>query len=234
MKSYSIHKYNHSIEGKLHSIGDAPYATVVLKSDRILFEIPAGEALNYPVSGVISFDDLTAYTDDHGVISIFTEQRPQKIVVENTIQRTFIGRKPIRDFTGHRLLAQLITPYKGSDPDTWDLILLQDGNTKFEGFPELDEYELLTDWHKAKFEDNLELEASISAAPGDKVEIMVENLIPAPVFLEATAGNLSHYRVQDSQTITLDTTGLNSGEVVKIKAGRRYYPGIKEITVSIE
>jgi hypothetical protein len=234
MNSYSVHHYNHSLEGKLHVTGQLPSAIVVLEGDGLVFQLPQSESLNYPVNRRVSFNEFSTYSDDHGVISVYTEQRPENIVVENTIQRTFVGRQQIRDFTGKRLLAQFITPYKGSDQSSWDLILLQDGNTEFQGFPELARFELLTEWHQAKFKDNLDLESGTTVTAGDKLEIMVNNMIPAPIFLETTAGNLSHYRVQDSQIITLDTTGLTPGEVVKVKAGRRYFPGIQEVLVSVQ
>jgi hypothetical protein len=238
MKSYSILQYSQPIEGKIYYQGDSPnaiYSSVELKDNSIVFSIDTQEDITLPIKREVPFDELKLYSDDHGLISVYTElSNPNDFRLENTIQRTYIGRQQIRDFVGKRLAAQIITPYKNSDPSEWDMIILDDSFGNIQGFSELQAYNLLTDWHKAKFKDNLDLESGTTVTAGDKLEIMVNNMIPAPVFLETTAGNLSHYRVQDSRIINLDTTGLTPGEVVKVKAGRRYFPGIQEVLVSVQ
>jgi hypothetical protein len=239
MKSYSVLNPCKPVEGKLYisydeEVVNAIHPSVLLNDGAVEFNLDNSDIINVPVRRLVSFDEFAQYSDDHGLISVYTEMVNPQFLLENTIQRTFIGRKPIRDFFGKRLVAQIITPYKNSDPSEWDMIVLDDGFAKIDGFPEFERYDLLTDWHKVKFKDNLELVFEGTATVDSKIEIDVHNMIPAPIFLETTAGNLSHYRVEDTQKVVLDTSGLRHGEVVKIKAGRRYYPGLKELLITLQ
>jgi len=238
MKSYSILNCSKPVEGKLYisygEVENAIHPSVLLKDGAVEFNLDNNGGMRSSVNRLVSFNEFTQYSDDHGLISVYTELVNPQFLLENTIQRTYIGRKQIRDFVGKRLVAQIITPYKNSDPSEWDMIVLDDGFANIEGFPEFESYDLLTDWHKAKFKENLDLVFDGAATVDSKLEIDVHNMIPAPIFLETTAGNLSHYRVEDSQKIILDTSGLLPGEMVKIKAGRRYYPGLKELLITIQ
>ena len=239
MKSYSILNACNPAEGKLYisyneEFANKLHSSVLLRDDAVEFNLDKSDIINSAVSRLVAFDEFAQYSDDHGLISVYTELFHPQFLLENTIQRTFVGRKPIRDFFGKRLVAQIITPYKNSDPSEWDMIVIDDGFANIDGFPEFERYNLLTDWHKAKFKDNLDLVFEGTATADSKIEIDVHNMIPAPIFLETTAGNLSHYRVNDTQKVVLDTSGLQHGEMVKIKAGRRYYPGLKELVITIQ
>lgn len=57
------------------------------------------------------------------------------------------------------------------------------------------------------------------------------------IYLEATAGNLTRYRVDLDETgagsFDLLTAGLVAGDKTKIKAGFRYFPGADDLVVSL-
>jgi hypothetical protein len=54
------------------------------------------------------------------------------------------------------------------------------------------------------------------------------------VYLSTDIGVINRSRVTESKTFQLDTTGLEAGETVTIKAGYKYWSGVTKMVITLE
>ncbi len=68
---------------------------------------------------------------------------------------------------------------------------------------------------------------------GGKADFTIDAHQNTEIYLESTAGTLNRSRAKNGDVVTLDAAGLSSGEIVRIKAGYKFWPGKVDLHIEV-
>ena len=72
-----------------------------------------------------------------------------------------------------------------------------------------------------------------SIAPNSTATFTISAATQADIYVSATCGVINRLVAKNGQTLMLDTRGLVAGDVVEIKSGYKFWPGISRKTVAV-
>lgn len=185
--------------------------------------------------------DVLTHSEDHGftllTATFNNENEPVKLDSEQVINKTVVDKTYVLHYkhTADNRLGYLLTPSKSSDINDCTLLLFDDGFIDLSGIDFDDTIAFDSEGAlDVNIFDKITLNTQPTVLANGSIDIIVNQAIPNTIiYLEATAGRLSHYRVTKSTTIKFFADGLEPGEVVKIKAGYKYWSGDAETLVEV-
>jgi hypothetical protein len=179
------------------------------------------------------WDDVLSHAEDHGFILISAEQQPDPIfTVEQLITTTYASKINPREYGATRLrLALIMTPAKSSSVEDITVLLFDDGQIDL---TDIQSDGVVPNGQRVRAANSISIDAPDSAPAGAVISLQVEQPVAdTTIYLESTAGTLNRSRLTSSGTVLLNTEGLSPGDVIKIKAGYKYWTGDCELLISL-
>ena len=182
-----------------------------------------------------NWDDILALSEDRGLAALRAERGFVRFRFDQIIATTLVERRSIQTtFPLGCPLVTVATPYKGCSIDEADIIVFMDNSVQPVGWEFTRQIQSFTPYVQQQFVAPITIAGPGTAQAGNAVTFqVVAPHAKQTIYLEATAGVLNRQRLSGSGSVRLDTTGLDSGETIKLKAGYRYWPGDAEKQIKL-
>lgn len=212
---------------------DVRYNSFILNSAIDKKTLPSVNGLQVTYS--FFWSDILALSEDRGLVALRAKTGFTEFYLDQIIATTFVNRRPIQTvFPDGCPLVTVATPYKNCPIDEADIIVFMDKSVQPVGWEFARQIQSFTPYVQQQFVAPITIAGPGVVQAGNAATFqVVAPHAKQTIYLEATAGILNRQRLLGSGTVRLDTTGLDAGETIKLKAGYRYWPGDAEKQIKL-
>ena len=236
MKIYTIDKRK-SFAGSTSRLSGGK---ITVNNEGIILDVPVfidGEGPELVTSDFNQFsfawDDILSKSEDNGFVLISSKAETNlSFTVEQVITQTFFTKSNPRAFKDDLLrLALIWTPAKTSSTENISIFVFDDGNLDVSSLDVIQELDTVSEVTSTQ---SVSISAPSEVTAGKDVELSIQQHIPGTtIYLEATSGMLARTRITTSGIVLLKTESLLPGEVIKVKAGYKYWTGESEVLIHL-